>query len=48
MIIAYHYNKDKPFLGSDPLILQTFVRLPNFADDFNATDPKGMFSGLRL
>lgn len=45
MIIAHHNNKDNPFQG---LILQAFVHLPNFADDFKAIDPKGMFSGLRL
>lgn len=45
MIITHHYNKDQLFTD---LILQAFIHLPNFADDFKATDPKGMFSGLRL
>lgn len=45
MIIAPHYNKGN--LPKD-LILQAFVYLPNSADDFKATGPKGMFSGLRI
>jgi len=45
MIIAHHYNKDNLILD---LILEAFVHLPNFTDDFKATDPKAVFSGLRL